>query len=87
MDALLRYKKQVQDYVKRTLNQPLDQPNIVNAQGGMTQDEITRILTLPALMLPPPQDLDPASPTFGRTYFVAGVHPLGDENYPIGPDP
>lgn len=34
----------------------------------------------------PFQCLDPSSPNFGKVFYIAGLHVLGDPNHPVGPD-
>jgi hypothetical protein len=69
--------------VSRLFGQPTQRKFLTNqAKQSVSHTELAQ---LPARPLSGIQDLDPASPTFGKFWYLAGYDEIGDPNHPLGP--
>ncbi len=84
MQSLEAQRKAAYDLALRKLGLKDSAPQSVSAQRkGLTMSG--EIINLPDLRMPSPQNLDPSSPDFGKTYYVAGYDEIGDPNHPLAP--
>ena len=82
MDAVQTYRDQIRKAGIQSLGLDSKLSRFFSIQQRMDID-LSGFYALPEMVLPPIQDLDPLSATYGKTYFTAGVHEFGDPDHPF----
>lgn len=82
MDALAIYRKALEGAVTK-VDGGRPGKSIAQTIQKKLKPHYAETLSLPVRYMPPAQDLDPESETFGLLYFVLGVDALGDPSHPL----